>query len=156
MVAGLEKRSRVLGDKEKDYVRNVERYARLGIPEYFIFDPPKQRLLGYRLGAGGSSYEPILPQSGYWRSDVLDLELSLDLSDADAPRLQFSQPGGGTLLDPVEWVDKLRSRVDGATRRAEEEARRAEEEVRRVEEQRQRIERLEARLRELGQDPDEL
>lgn len=139
----------VRGDKHKDYVTNVERYARLGIPEYFLFDPPKQRLLGYRLGA--DAYEPVLPQGGLWRSEVLDLELSLD-----GERLQFSQPGGGPLLDPTEWVDKLRAMVDDATRRAEQEARRAEEEARRADDREQRLARLAAKLRELGVDPDEL
>ena len=54
----------VKGDRAKDYVRNVERYARLGIPEYFLYDPPMRRLLGYRLPNGGDKYEPIVPQEG--------------------------------------------------------------------------------------------
>jgi len=127
----------VKGDRKKDYETNVERFARLGIPEYFLYDPPAHRLIGYRLSDAGASYEPIVPQSGLWRSEVLGLELSLE-----GGRLQFNEPGGGVLLDPSEWIDRLRHMVDEAVDRAEEEARRAE--------------RMEAKLRELGVDPDEL
>ena len=141
----------VRGDRHKDYVTNVERYARLGIPEYFLFDPPKQRLLGYRRSPASGAYEPVVPQGGLYRSDVLDLDLSLD-----GGRLQFSPPGGGALLDPMEWIDKLRTMVDAATRRAVEEGKRAEEEARRAEETSQRLERYAAKLRELGIDPEDL
>ena len=125
----------VKGDRKKDYETNVERYARLGIPEYFLYDPPARRVLGYRLVRG--SYEPIVPQAGAWRSSVLDLDISLE-----GGRLQFAQPGGGVLLDPSEWIDRLRRMVDEAVARADEQ---------------ERInEKLAAKLRELGIDPDEL
>jgi Uma2 family endonuclease len=127
----------VSGDKKKDYETNVERFARLGILEYFLFDPPHGRLLGYRLIEGGEAYEPLVPQGGLWRSRVLHLDLSLEEG-----RLQFSQPGGGTLLDPMEWIDKLRGMVDDAVRRAEAAA--------------ELNAKLAAKLRELGVDPDEL
>lgn len=127
----------VKGDRRKDYETNVARFARLAIPEYFVFDPPAHRLLGYRLAEGAASYEPVVPQSGLWRSAVLGLDLSLE-----GGRLQFNEPGGGVLLDPSEWIDRLRIMVDEAVERAEDEAR--------------RVERLEAKLRELGVDPDDL
>ncbi|MEM6790326.1 MAG: Uma2 family endonuclease [Myxococcota bacterium] len=132
----------VRGDRRKDYILDVERYGRLGIPEYFLFDPPHQLLLGYRLEE--ATYAPVLPQGGQWRSRVLGLDLSLDDG-----RLRFATPGGGALLDPVEWVEKLRTMVDSATNRAEAEAQRAEAEA-------QRAERLAAKLEELGVDPDEV
>lgn len=40
------------GDRAKDFARNVERYARLGIEEYFIFDRAQLGLRGYRLPEG--------------------------------------------------------------------------------------------------------
>ncbi len=45
------------GDRKKDLEHNVERYASLGIPEYFVYDQRQQRILGYRLppGARGGS-----------------------------------------------------------------------------------------------------
>jgi Uma2 family endonuclease len=134
----------VKGDRTKDYDTNVERYARLGIPEYFLYDPPARRLLGYRLPAAGKAYEPIVPQGGMWRSSALELDLSLE-----GERLQLSQPEGGVLLDPTEWIDRLRRMVDDAVSRAEDASRRAEEQAR------LNI-KLAAKLRELGVDPDEL
>ena len=52
------------GDRKKDTERNVARYARLGIPEYFIYDRARQQLLAYRLPPGGESYTRIVPQGG--------------------------------------------------------------------------------------------
>src|SRR5262249_25625651 len=57
------------GDRAKDYDTNVERYARLGIAEYFIFDVGALDLRGHRLPAAKSRvYRPILPQGGRWAS----------------------------------------------------------------------------------------
>src|SRR5262245_12701935 len=41
------------GDRKKDLVDNVERYADLGIPEYFVYDRAQQAIRGYRLPAPG-------------------------------------------------------------------------------------------------------
>ncbi|MFO0591132.1 MAG: Uma2 family endonuclease [Polyangiaceae bacterium] len=64
------------GDREKDLVDNVERYAQLGIPEYFVFDRLRLRIHGYRL-TGPGRYQPILPQYGRYHSDVLGLDMVL-------------------------------------------------------------------------------
>lgn len=127
----------VSGERAKDLRRTVERLARLGIPEYFIYEPRRQRLSGYRLPtAAARSYEPVVPQGGRWRSALLDLELVLD-----GDRLRFFH-GSAPLLDAQELVSRLSAMVDDSVRRAEEEA--------------QRAERLAARLRQLGLDPDAL
>ena len=132
----------VSGSKKKDFEDNVVRYARLGIPEYFAFDVPQKRLLGWRLGIGdGRSYEPIVPQGGRWPSRVLELDLSLE-----GAQLRFFS-GTAPLLDAQELIARLSTTVDEALHRAEEETRRAEEQARRAD-------RLAARLRELGIDPD--
>jgi len=133
------------GDWRKDAERNVERFARLGILEYFAFDLTRARLLGWRLPRvpASKSYEAIVPQAGRWRSNVLDLDLSVEDG-----RVRFYD-GRAALLDGREWIARLSQMVDAAILRAEEEARRAEEEARRAE-------RLAARLRELGEDPDKL
>ncbi len=147
----------VAGDERKDFETNVERYARLGIPEYFAFDPPRRRLAGFRLpSAAARAYEPVLPQAGRWASHVLGLDLALEQG-----RLRFFH-GTAPLLDAHELIDRLSVMVDDAVRRAEEEARRAQEEARRAQEEARRAQeearradRLAARLRELGVDPDE-
>ena len=53
------------GDRNKDLVENVERYARLGVPEYFVFDKSRDEVLGYRLsGQGSGRYTRVVPQRG--------------------------------------------------------------------------------------------
>lgn len=126
----------VSGNRRKDFEDNVERYAKLQIPECFAFDVPRGRLVGWRLEHDKAcTYGPILPQGGRWPSRILDLDLSLE-----AGQLRFFQ-GNAPLLDARELIIRLSSRVDQALHRAEEEGRRAE--------------RLAARLRQLGFDPDE-
>ena len=67
----------VSGDKRKDSLLNVARYARLGIPEYFLYDAVNCSLTGYRLPAGATKYVPIVPQMGRWPSEVLGLTLGI-------------------------------------------------------------------------------
>lgn len=131
----------VSGERQKDLETNVARYARLGIPEYFVFAPRRQRLLGYALAEGGGSYRPIVPQGGLWRSAVLGLELAVEQG-----QLRF-YADTAPLPDARELIDRLSAMVDAAVQRAEEEARRATEEARRAA-------RFAAKLRELGVDPD--
>ena len=64
------------GDKQKDLVTNVARYARLGVPEYFVYDRMAQRLYGYRLGQG-RQYQSIPPRRGTLSSWVLGLDLGI-------------------------------------------------------------------------------
>ena len=44
----------VAGDRKKDEKTNVERYARLGIQEYFYFDRARLRVAGHRLPSASS------------------------------------------------------------------------------------------------------
>ena len=46
----------VEGDKGKDHERNVAWFARLGIPEYFIFDRGRLRLKAFRLRPGSGLF----------------------------------------------------------------------------------------------------
>jgi Uma2 family endonuclease len=161
----------VSGNRKKDFEDNVVRYARLQIPEYFAFDVPRARLVGWRLeGERARTYEPIVPQAGRWASQVLELDLSLE-----GGQLRFLH-GNAPLLDARELIIRLSAMVDEALRRAEDEARRAEDEARRAgnearragnearraedearraEDAVRRAEKLAARLRQLGIDPDE-
>ncbi|MCS6798661.1 MAG: Uma2 family endonuclease [Myxococcota bacterium] len=121
------------GERGKDLRRNVEWFARLGIPEYFVFDAPRARVFGYRLPEGGArTYEPIIPQGGSWTSIILGLDLVVAQG-----RLRWVH-GGALLPESHELIERLTSMVDQALRRAEEEARRAEEEARRAEEEARR------------------
>jgi Uma2 family endonuclease len=97
----------VAGDRVKDLEKNVERYARLGIPEYFIFDRAQRSLRGYRLsGPAARVYRPIVPQAGRWSSEVLGLDLMLEDT-----RLRFFA-GNAPLLEADELVVRLNTMVD--------------------------------------------
>jgi Uma2 family endonuclease len=132
------------GDRKKDAEQNVERYARLGIPEYFIYDRGRQRLLGWRLPAPDAKvYAPILPQHGRYASEHLGLELQVEDG-----RLRF-WAGHAPLLESEEFIIRLEELMAGLQQRADEEARRAQEEARRAQEEAQRAREAEQRQYEL-------
>jgi Uma2 family endonuclease len=121
------------GDKSKDYELNVERYARLGIAEYFIFDRGQLSLRGYRLPAPTPgratkprAYQPILPQGGQYASHVLGLELAVE-----GERLRFFA-GTAPLLDANERIAKLGLTLDEVLARQKEAERRANAEAARA------------------------
>ena len=67
-----------LGDRRKDLQDNLEKYARLGIREYFVFDVQGARLHAFHLSTSTARrYTPILGNVGRYRSDVLELDLSV-------------------------------------------------------------------------------
>lgn len=132
----------VSGSRRKDHEENVERYARLGIREYFIFDRGRMRLGGYRLsGPRATRYDPIVPQRGHYVSEVLGLELVLDES-----RLRFYY-GDAELPEAEELIAKLEGMLNQLEARLAE----AEETALREAQLRQEEARLrqeEARLRQ--------
>ena len=130
------------GDRKKDAELNVARYARLGIPEYFVYDRARGRLAAYRLETPDArSYTPILPNHGLYESRVLGLDVQVEQE-----RLRFCV-GTALLLESEEFIARLQAMADDAQRRAEEEAKLREEETRRREEE-TRLREEEARLRE--------
>ncbi|MDX2088816.1 MAG: Uma2 family endonuclease [Kofleriaceae bacterium] len=146
------------GDRKKDAERNVERYARVGIPEYFMFDAERGQLFAYRLASPGArSYSPIVADRGKYESRVLGLDVQVE-----GNRLRFLA-GSAVLLETDELVVRLEGllletmlRAEEEARRAAEhaqratlEARRAEEEARRAEEEARRADRAEAELERL-------
>jgi Uma2 family endonuclease len=134
------------GDRKKDAERNVARYARLGIPEYFLYDRARNQLLAHRLPApGATAYGPIVPQHGRYESRVLGLEI-----EVAQDRLRFFA-GTTMLLESDELIARLEQMLEQVQQRADEEARRREEEARLREEEtrrRKEAEREVARLRE--------
>ncbi|MFO0646696.1 MAG: Uma2 family endonuclease [Polyangiales bacterium] len=119
---------RNLGKKHKDLVENVTDYARLHIPEYFSYDCRRGVLRGWRLPSpGATTYQPIVPQGGYLRSQALGLELLVVNR-----RLRFFV-NGSIVPDAAELVARLQSIADerlGALDEAE--AKRAEAEQQRA------------------------
>ncbi len=121
------------GDRKKDLERNVEWFARLGIPEYFVFDARARHIYGWQRGEHGR-YVPIVPQAGRWRAAHLGAELGLREG-----RLRFYVDGA--LLPIADEIEaELSAAMNDAMRRAEDEARRAEDEARRAEDEARRAE----------------
>lgn len=131
------------GSATKDFETNVARYARLGIPEYFIFDRPAHRIVGYRLASGERRYERILPQAGRFASRVLGLDLVVEDG-----LLRFYH-GTAPLLFMDELVGRLNAMVAELTDARDQALRRAEDEARRASEFEQRVRELEAELERL-------
>jgi Uma2 family endonuclease len=102
------------GDRNKDLVQNVERYARLGIPEYFVYDRFRQQVHGYRLaGPGVSSYQRIVPQFGRYHSAVLGLDLAII-----GGRLRFFY-GMAELFGSADWIGRLKGMVEEISAKAD-------------------------------------
>jgi len=125
------------GDRKKDAEHNVARYARLGIPEYFLYDRARNRLLGYRLASPDArTYTAIIPNHGLYESRMLGLDVQVDKD-----RLRF-YAGTALLLESDELIARIQEMADQAQSRAEEEARLREEAEREVARLRAEIERL--------------
>lgn len=143
------------GDRRKDLEQNVERFARLGIPEYFVLDLKLARVLGFRLAAAGG-YEPILPQGGRWASRVLGLDLTMELGRVRFFAGSAPLPYAEELIVRLDrMVEELVTKENALARELEAATARAEEEKARAEEEKARAERLAARLRELGVEVDD-
>ena len=90
------------GDRDKDLVDNVQRYARLGIPEYFVYDRLHQRIHGYRLpDASARRYRRIVPQLGHIGSAVLGLDMAIV-----GGKLRFFS-GQAELPETIDLLDRL-------------------------------------------------
>lgn len=93
------------GNRDKDLVENVERYAQLGIPEYFVYDRARQRIHGYRLlGAGATRYQHIVPQLGHYHSNVLDLNLVILGNDLHFLAGEAELPGSAELIGRLQGL----------------------------------------------------
>lgn len=96
----------VAGDWSKDHVANVERYARLGIHEYIVFDRKQLRLQGYRLVPRTRTYQRLVPQAGFFASEVLGLDLTIE-----GTKLRFFS-GNAPLEDADERIARLGSMIN--------------------------------------------
>jgi Uma2 family endonuclease len=145
------------GNRKKDLEENVERFARLGIPEYFVFDRPGRRLHGWRLVEAGRPYEAIVPQQGRWPSAVLGLELAVEgdrfrfyLGTALVPELAELVERANSMVDTLQ--DKLaltERQLEAEQQRAQQEQQRAEQEQQRADNAEREVARLRAELERL-------
>jgi Uma2 family endonuclease len=147
----------VSGDREKDEVLNVERYARLGIEEYFYFDRRRLLLRGYRLPAEGEPskslrrvYQPIVPQEGRLTSRVLGLDLMVERD-----RLRFYY-GMASVPEADELIARLGSALNEALARNDDAEQRAQMEAERARAEAERAARLERELAEAREEIERL
>jgi hypothetical protein len=94
----------VRGDWRKDFVVNVERYARLGVREYFAFNFGSGVLVGHRLDARGGAYERLVHGPAGLPSEVLGLDLLVE-----GRRLRFFNAGA-----PLPELEELVGRLEAA------------------------------------------
>ncbi len=136
--------------KKADLNSKLHLYERLGVAEYYVFDPEyryvKPPFRAWRLNGG--KYVEIAITDGRVRSDELGLELV-----NTGQTLRLLDPTTGQLLLTPEEETAARQR-EAEARQREAEARQREAEARQQAEA--RAERLAAKLRELGVDPDQL
>lgn len=144
--------------KRKDLVEKLNLYARVGIPEYIIFDPDALRLRGYRLVK--NIYQEMVEKDGYCFSNVLGLQVRVD-----GDKIRFSVPEGLEIPFADELTARLNEKIGRKDRliadyarelkeleqAAEEERQRAEKERQRAEDAEKEIKRLRALLKDEGQ-----
>lgn len=132
-----------MGNREKDLVANVERYARLGIPEYFVYDRGRQQIFGYRLaGVGSTRYQRIVPQSGRYTSNVLGLDLALQ-----GGKLRFFQ-GMAELFGTSDLIGRLTGMMEELEMKAEQATAKAEQATATAEQATAKVEQALAVVRE--------
>jgi Uma2 family endonuclease len=103
------------GSRTKDLVDNVERYARLGIPEYFVYDRLRQQIHGYRLAdQRARRYQRIMPQLGRYASSVLGLDLAIQ-----GGQLRFFY-GMAELFGTTDLIGRLNGMLVDLTAKADE------------------------------------
>lgn len=117
------------GNEHKDFLRNVQDYARLGIHEYFIYDRGRRSLVGYRLPKPGARrYERIHVRFGRFSSAVLGLDLQVRTGGLRFYVGDAELPDSDELIARIEGlVEDLAHRRDEASARAEQEQARAEQ-----------------------------
>jgi Uma2 family endonuclease len=139
------------GNRKKDAQRTVERYGRLGIPEYIVYDRKRQRLEGWRLaGPGARVYERMQAREGHFRSQVLGLELVVEQG-----RLRF-YAGSLMLLEYEELVAQLHQENEQLRRKNEQLEQKAEQLEQKAEQLEQKAEQLEQKAEQLEQKNEQL
>jgi Uma2 family endonuclease len=117
------------GDRDKDLVENVERYAHLGVPEYFVYDRARQQIHGFRLGAPGAGrYQRVVPQLGHYRSNVLGLDLAIIGDTLRFLAGEAELPGSADLIRRLQgMMENLEAKAEQAQTQAEQAQTRAEQ-----------------------------
>jgi Uma2 family endonuclease len=125
------------GNRAGAMERKFQFYERHGVEEYYIYDPDRGDLVGWR--RAGDILEEIPVMAGFESP-----RLKIRFEPGEGPdNLKIIGPDGEPFLTYTELVKQRNA-----------DRQRAEEQARRADEQAQRADRLAARLRELGVEPD--
>ena len=153
------------GNRAGEMERKFQFYERHGVEEYYIYDPDRGDLVGWRR-AGGILEE--IPAMAGFESPLLKIRFE----PGEGPdNLKIIGPDGEPFLTYTELVkqrnaDRQRAEqqaklaeqqtklAEQQAKLAEQQAKLAEQQAKLTEEQTQRANRLAARLRELGVEPD--
>ena len=120
------------GTRNNDYKKKVEIYQRVGIPEYFILDPPSEVteeclwLTGYRLDAAGRYQEVDPDPQGRLYSATTNLLFGV--AEDGASPLVIDVATGRTIPTSSQ-LDEARQAAEARAQAAEEKARAAEAEI---------------------------
>ncbi|MBF0349458.1 MAG: Uma2 family endonuclease [SAR324 cluster bacterium] len=117
--------------KRRDRVEKLNLYARLAIPEYFIFDPELLTLHGYQLFQ--KSYTAIESSQGKVFSEILGLYLKVE-----EDKLRFSVPDGLEIPFANELMHQLNEKLTRKDRVIADYARELAEEKQRTLEEKQK------------------
>jgi Uma2 family endonuclease len=132
------------GNRAGEMERKFQFYQRHGVDEYYIYDPDRGDLVGWR--RAGALLEEVPQMAGF-----LSPRLKIKFEPGEGPdNLTVIGPDGERFLSYTELVKQRNADRE----RAEEQARRAEEQTRRAAEHAQRADRLAAQLRQLGIEPE--
>jgi Uma2 family endonuclease len=139
------------GNRPKDLVRKFQFFDQFGVEEYYLYDPDRGHLDGWRRRAG--ELVEIPEMTGF-----VSPRLGIRFEPGEGPNnLRIIGPDGqpfATYVEVVAQRDAERHRAEAERHRAEAERRRAEEQAQRAQAEHERADRLATRLRELGIEPD--
>jgi Uma2 family endonuclease len=147
-----------------DQAHKPLRYARMGVQEYFAYDPNEplldreatSRLTGWQFDAARQYMQkmPLRPDGSLWSvhldSFLVPAGKYLYLSDRQG-RLRLTQAQA-----EAQRAEAEKRRADAEAKAREAEAQRAEQEARRADAEAKRAEALAEKLRSLGIDPNQL
>jgi len=150
-----------VSSRRNDQVEKLNLFARIGIPEYFLFDPEKFTLMGYELFThkGLQKYHKLPEKKpNHVFSKILGLELMVENY-----KLRFVSAEGLEVLFGDELISRLNEKLIDSNeviadslrqiaeerKKKEEEQKKFEEEQKKAENEKQRADQLEEELKAL-------
>ncbi|HKV59211.1 MAG TPA: Uma2 family endonuclease [Ktedonobacteraceae bacterium] len=156
---------------KKDLREKPERYARMGVQEYFAYDPHdfplpasrNRRLFGWQLDRDSQTMQEMrpAPDGSLWSASLESWLVPdgamLRLYDlAGKMRLTYGEAADQRAEAEAQQKQAEAKRADFAVQQAEAEARRAQAEAQRADAAMQQARALAEKLRSLGVDPDQV